>query len=1165
MARALARKRFERARSGHQPNELSLPQLEDGHMKLYNHHTPVLPEGTYGIEAKQIIETANEELHVYNYDSLNPAPSPAGEDYPVAPQKFTVVAPRFQIDPRAINSYYPPDGFVEEGRILPYIVFNDPHLPWERSLFQPRIFPPADVIDPFFRLKTRPPWIALVVFDPEELQLTKADGDALRVPAFNANELPGSGAYPMTVGDYLTKVTSRVPLEEGLPPHSIEWANLQASPDPVKIIFPNKDLVQTIFPHENLMESMFMAHVRQVSTIDMPDAAGDDSRLYSICMSHRSGPTIGAGSSKPTTQIVHLVSVENIIYGPYDPANASNRIGVISLFSWTYTSTPPLPSNFTAIMKNLADQKQMLRPPNPILNEIVTSVNGHPSSEIKAGSKLLQERLSLGYTISQWRTSTGEETAAFMRGPLVPIPTLPTPTAMTPSDWPATSNTGKDYQILDRDSGLMDLTYSAAWQLGKTMAMLDAVFFQALLRFRSAIRKTATSEVRMALSGLEAAADVINRAPRTMMNLGALTEGGKAPMRNVLVKTSSWDGAFNHPNMLPLSRSLSGNAIDRSVQFGDQIFSDSQPGNANNADWELIHKWISDKLFLSGIPAHYLVTDPSHLASTPAPFSPKGPIQLPPEALRFFHIDDAWLDCLIDGALSVANHYSAETDIGRLKIKEVYNTYLRTPVEGTTLKPPAPRYGFFLRSALVRAIPDLRVIITCKKVENNVATEDPDRTPLIRLTKMDDHTILALLDCLPEQIYKILLVQPPHQQRFTAPIAADGVPYTLKRLYTRGAAANWYSFHVPPSEIAKWYDPATRVVKMPKFVESLKSLLPFRTTAPPAFDADIGSAVVALELNDRNYQLEIKPPSGSSPPVTIRGDRQLWTGSTTTPAAPQPVALRARDSFQGTSPIDLVESIRKDLMMIKEKAQPSIPTTVPNKSTQISHHPSPTISTLPSLSALSTPQYTLSIRPAYRSASPLPTISSTTPPHPVYSPSDYLPTQSPYLIDLIISLNRRADAPTETGMPLLALTVIISTNTTLASSSDPNADEEHAVEPLLQAYRGPGATMLHNHRLLPLLSRSANQLQIHLISRSAAPPPPSPPNPIKAKLVTNVAVLLKGCTIAGVERVREVEVAGEGVVRRGVADVGWVERYAVGGENVDVKGVVGVVKRDVDV
>jgi hypothetical protein len=64
-----------------------------------------------------------------------------------------------------------------------------------------------------------------------------------------------------------------------------------------------------------------------------------------------------------------------------------------------------------------------------------------------------------------------------------------------------------------------------------------------------------------------------------------------------------------------------------------------------NSDWAVIANWITNKLFLEGIPAQYLIVDPSHL---------------PMERLRFFHIDPNWLDCLIDGALSTCNHADRE-------------------------------------------------------------------------------------------------------------------------------------------------------------------------------------------------------------------------------------------------------------------------------------------------------------------------------------------------------------------------------------------------------------------------------------------------------------------------------------------------------------------------
>lgn len=65
------------------------------------------------------------------------------------------------------------------------------------------------------------------------------------------------------------------------------------------------------------------------------------------------------------------------------------------------------------------------------------------------------------------------------------------------------------------------------------------------------------------------------------------------------------------------------------------------------------------------------------------------------------------MDCLIDGALSVANHLEKDSDIIREEIKQVYNAYL----QDTTLPnpPQTPRFGFILRSQVVKALPDLKI------------------------------------------------------------------------------------------------------------------------------------------------------------------------------------------------------------------------------------------------------------------------------------------------------------------------------------------------------------------------------------------------------------------------------------------------------------------------
>jgi hypothetical protein len=74
----------------------------------------------------------------------------------------------------------------------------------------------------------------------------------------------------------------------------------------------------------------------------------------------------------------------------------------------------------------------------------------------------MMEKLKNGYSLVRYRVQSGEETVGLSRGALLPV------VAKTPIDsWPFASNNGQDYQIFDTKLGLMDVSYSSAWQLGK--------------------------------------------------------------------------------------------------------------------------------------------------------------------------------------------------------------------------------------------------------------------------------------------------------------------------------------------------------------------------------------------------------------------------------------------------------------------------------------------------------------------------------------------------------------------------------------------------------------------------------------------------------------------------------------------------------------------------
>lgn len=267
--------------------------------------------------------------------------------------------------------------------------------------------------------------------------------------------------------------------------------------------------------------------------------------------------------------------------------------------------------------------------------------------------------------------------------------------------------------------------------------------------------------------------------------------------------------------------------------------------------------------------AHHLFPEPSYIKGEPVTAAQTAPNlpNIPPEALRFFYIDHAWLDAFIDGALSCANHIDPQHDVTRLYIKDVYNFYLRSdihPLEGKT--PPIPRYGFVLRSSVVKALPDLKTTVNCRKFDEvkSVWVED-ERDPVVRLTRMDASTILCLLDCLPEEILAITIAQPPHQQRFKmgSGIAVEELPdgtlngttdFVVRRLYTKNAPSDgrWPMLDQSVSQSldqSGFYNANTRCIDPEAIATNITDF--FNTKYPNDYADDFSnSAMLGLLLND---------------------------------------------------------------------------------------------------------------------------------------------------------------------------------------------------------------------------------------------------------------------------------------------------------------------------
>jgi hypothetical protein len=178
----------------------------------------------------------------------------------------------------------------------------------------------------------------------------------------------------------------------------------------------------------------------------------------------------------------------------------------------------------------------------------------------------------------------------------------------------------------------------------------------------------------------------------------------------------------------------------------------------------IVFKFIIDKYFLSGIPSHYLMTDASHV---------------PLESLRFFKVDGNWINALVDGAMSLANHIDRDDDSVRSAMRTAITRYLKSNLSVTDYPPPIPQYGCYLRTSLVTKFPDL-IVATIPPPKAD------DQPVLLRHEIVATDTMLCLFGQPPggAAFKELTFTQPPHQQTFSASVR-DLMPTTFTTSYKR--------------------------------------------------------------------------------------------------------------------------------------------------------------------------------------------------------------------------------------------------------------------------------------------------------------------------------------------------------------------------------------------
>ena len=387
---------------------------------------PALAAGEYEVEVTQTIagDIGTPDRHEYRHV-----------------QPLRVTGPHFGLGPRDVFSVHPPAGSDADwsGR-LPSVVLTQRGLPWViETRTDQRV--PADTAP----LNAPAPWCAVLLLTPEEL----ADGDpeAAASPA---------GTRQILLTDYLTP-----PPEVRGPAFTQRQIARFRQEHPADFTVTTIDIPAAVFSRiaPSLPETRLLAHTRTVrddvgARLDA-QAAGD----YAAVLGNR----LVAGSVSGV-YIAHLVSLEGFEDAlPPARLGTADRVRLISLTGWTFTSRARGEA-FADVMQRL--DTGPLRMPDalgePAAMEDGTSA---PDPDPRDPAMLIRKALALGYTAADYRTRLGENTVAWYRGPLLPV-------AIKPNPQPPFA-TAEAALVYDPETGMFDVSFAAAWQAGRLLALAE--------------------------------------------------------------------------------------------------------------------------------------------------------------------------------------------------------------------------------------------------------------------------------------------------------------------------------------------------------------------------------------------------------------------------------------------------------------------------------------------------------------------------------------------------------------------------------------------------------------------------------------------------------------------------------------------------------------------
>ncbi|MFF8451137.1 hypothetical protein ACF06Q_26100 [Streptomyces leeuwenhoekii] len=528
-------------------------------------------------------------------------------------QSFTVAGRRFSLEPDLVRAACPAAGAHGDFRtVLPHVVLHQAHLPWER-----RLGPTAG---------SDCPWMALLVTRDGELPRNADTGRATTERPV-ADLLSGRGDDGVLLPD-LAK-------EDGVPIGPATCLTLDVPAAAFTALTPR------------LAELPYLVHAQRAPGA-RPGTYDDTAVVLANRLPREAGP-----------YSTYLVSLEGFAghLGGTLPAEVKGKpltaVRLVVLWSASFTVTTTRAGSFTTTAETVAENTRAC----PTLRLPVPDVSNRPAPEAVA------VRLRRGYVPVLHRLPTGTVSYAWYRGPLTPVRAAPVPEDPEPCDEASVT-------IYRRREGVFDISYAAAFALGRTVALSSPELTRTLLSVHA---RTVECAQMLARTGFP---DGGGQPP------AAAHREFEALLRGATVPTGP-GAAAAHAAAAP------------DTAEGARVCAYL----AESCRDELARAGLTPGRLLEQVPFDYLVPSAG---------------MLPRDSARFFHLDRGWLEVMAYGAADLGVRTRLDARVLHRAVAVLADDTL-------------PAAGMLLRSALVRDWPGLGVEATDGEGENVLAKAGPPR------------------------------------------------------------------------------------------------------------------------------------------------------------------------------------------------------------------------------------------------------------------------------------------------------------------------------------------------------------------------------------------------------------------------------------------------------